>query len=149
LTWKDHVPQDIEEQWLKWQNQISELDDIKIKRVLIPGGTPENHKRQLHVFVDTSQDVYSAVAYMQNAGETVVHRFVQAKSRLKPVKAAHTIPCMKLSAAEMGFALVKKLVAILDIQHKDIHSWTDSGAIHDWLRVKTRTLQVFVKKTEY
>jgi ribonuclease HI len=113
--------------------------------VLIPGETRENNERQLHVFVDASQDVYSAVAYMRNAGENVVLKFVQAKSRFEPVKAAHTIPRMELLAAEMGLALTKKLVATLDIQHKDIHLWTDSRAVHDWLRVKTRALQVFVK----
>jgi ribonuclease HI len=74
-----------------------------------------------------------------------VLRFVQAKSRLKPVKAAHTIPRMELLAAEMGLALAKKLVATLDIQHKDIHLWTDSRAVNDWLRVETRALQVILK----
>jgi hypothetical protein len=42
-------------------------------------------------------------------------RFVQAKSRLKPIKAAFTIPRMELLAAEMGLALAKKLVTSGDL----------------------------------
>jgi hypothetical protein len=59
--------------------------------------------------VDASQEVYSAVAYMRNnTNMVIVLRFVQAKSRLKPIKAACTIPRMELMAAEMGLALTKK-----------------------------------------
>jgi hypothetical protein len=61
----------------------------------------------MHIFVDASQDVYSAVAYMRNDTDTGVKlRFVQARS---------------------------------------LHLWTDSRAVHDWLRVESRALIVFVK----
>jgi hypothetical protein len=45
----------------------------------------------------------------------------------------------------MGLALAKKLIVTIDIRHQDIYIWTDSRAVHDWLRVETRALQVFVK----
>jgi ribonuclease HI len=77
--------------------------------------------------------------------QVIVLRFVQAKSRLKPIKAACTIPRMELMAAEMGLALANKLMATLDIQHHEIFLWTDSRAVHDWLRVESRALQIFVK----
>jgi hypothetical protein len=64
---------------------------------------------------------------------------------LKPIQAAHSIPRIELCAAEMGLALAKKLITTLDIQHNNIYMWTDSGAVHDWLRVELRALQVFVK----
>jgi hypothetical protein len=90
--------------------------------------------------------VYSAVAYMRNDTDTGVKlRFVQARSCLRPIKAAFTIPRMELLAAEMGLALAKKLTATLSFRHQDIHLWTDSRAVHDWLRVESRALQVFVK----
>jgi hypothetical protein len=52
---------------------------------------------------------------------------------------------MELIAMELGLALAKKLIATLNVQHKDIFLWTDSRAVHDWLRVESRALQVFVK----
>jgi ribonuclease HI len=76
----------------------------------------------------------------------VALRFVQAKSRLKPIKAAITIPHMELLAAKMGLALAKKLVPALNVRHQAIWLWTDSRAVHNWLRVELGALQVFVKK---
>jgi hypothetical protein len=103
LAWKDSVPQALEDQWFKWQDLIKELNDIKIQRVLIPGEDTNIATRQMHIFVDASQDVYSAVAYMRNDKDTGVKlRFVQARSCLRPIKAAFTIPRMELLAAEMG-----------------------------------------------
>jgi hypothetical protein len=86
------------------------------------------------------------VAYVRNkTGVTVELRFVQARSRLKPIKAACTIPRMELMAAELGLSLAKKLINTLDIEHQNVYLWTDSRAVHDWLRVESRALQIFVK----
>jgi hypothetical protein len=146
LAWKEKVPKELEMEWFKWQDQISQLKGIEIARTIIPGPKPEEVDKQLHVFVDASQEVYSAVAYMRNnTNKVIVLRFVQAKSRLKPIKATCIIPRMELMAAEMGLALAKKLMATLDIQHHEIFLWTDSRAVHDWLRVESRALQIFVK----
>jgi hypothetical protein len=41
LAWKDSVPQTLEEQWFKWEDQIDQLKAITVKRVLIPGENPE------------------------------------------------------------------------------------------------------------
>jgi hypothetical protein len=91
--------------------------------------------------------VYSAVTYMRTQSVLgVMLRFVQAKSRLKPIKSAFTIPRMELLAAKMGLALAKKLVTVLNVLHQAIRLWTDSRAVHDWLLLESRALQVFVKK---
>jgi hypothetical protein len=71
----------------------------------------------------------------------VSHRFVQAKSRLQPIKAAFTIPRMELLAAEMGLALAKNIVTILNVRHEAICLWTDLRVVHDWLPVESRVLQ--------
>jgi hypothetical protein len=105
------IQQALEEQWFKWQDQINELNDIKIKSVLIPGEDTTIATRQMHIFVDASQDVYLAVAYIRNDTDTGVKlRFVQVRSRLRPIKTAFTIPRIELLAAEMGLALAKKLI---------------------------------------
>jgi hypothetical protein len=52
---------------------------------------------------------------------------------------------MELMAAEMGLALAKKLIMRLEVKHQNIFLWTDSRAVHDWIRVESRALQVFVK----
>jgi hypothetical protein len=70
LTWQDHVPQDIKEQWLKWQNQISEFDNIKIKRVLIPGGnTRKQRKTVACVYGRVSRRLLSGSIYAKCWGK--------------------------------------------------------------------------------
>jgi hypothetical protein len=103
-------------------------------QTLIPGQNSKRNEAQLYVFVDASQDVYAAVAYVRNnMNEGVQLRFVPARSRLKTIKAATTIPRLKFLAAEIGLALAKKLNRTLDIFHHNIYLWTDSRAVHDWL----------------
>jgi hypothetical protein len=115
-------------------------------RTLIPGHIPKRNEAQLHVFVDALQDVYATVAYVQNnMNKGVQLRFVQARSRLKPIKAATTILRMELLAAEIGLVLAKKLIRTLDIFHHNMYLWRDLQAVHDWLRVESRALQIFVK----
>jgi hypothetical protein len=70
LTWKDNVTIEKENLWFEWQDQIDQLNLIEIDRVIIPGQHPENYDRQLHIFGDASQDVYSALAYMRNTNHT-------------------------------------------------------------------------------
>jgi hypothetical protein len=63
--WKDNLPHHQETAWLKWQSQIDELSTIEIPRVLIPGEAPESVNAHMHIFVDASQNVFSAVAYIR------------------------------------------------------------------------------------
>jgi hypothetical protein len=147
MLWKDNLPHNQETACLKWQSQIKELSTIEIPQVLIPGEKPESTNAQLHIFVEASQNVYSAVAYMRTESVLCVAlRFVQAKSKLKTIKAHFTIPRMELLAAKMGLALAKKLVTVLNVRHQAICLRTDPRAVHDWLQVDSRALQVFVKK---
>jgi hypothetical protein len=122
LAWKDSVPQEMEEAWFKWQDQIDQLKGIEIKRTLIPGANPDIIDKQVHIFVDVLQDVYSAVALVRNKTYVTVELgFVQARSHLKPIKAACTIPRMELMAAELGLSLAKKLIKTLDIEHQNVY----------------------------
>jgi hypothetical protein len=61
---------------------------------------------------------YAAVAYMRtdNYGN-VTMRFIQAQSRIKPVKSTATIPRMELMAMELGLMLIKKLMKHLRFYH--------------------------------
>jgi ribonuclease HI len=146
LTWKSKLTSEILNVWQPWVDQINEIKGYAFKRTIMPGETPEKYHHQIHVFADASEDMYVAVAYMrgEGAGETTV-RFIQARSRIKPVKSTATIPRMELLAIALALTLLKRLAKAFDIQNYDLVIWTDSRSCHDWMRKETRSLQVFIK----
>jgi hypothetical protein len=146
LTWKAKLPDDIREAWDPWMAQVQELNGYSFIRTIIPGEQPNKTNKQIHVFADASKDAYAAVAYMrcESNGKATV-RFIHAKLRVRPVKAAHTIPRMELLAIELGLQLVKKIYKTFKIETNSLYIWTDSRACHDWLRIEARALQVFIK----
>jgi hypothetical protein len=146
LSRKAKLPQEVLDIWQPWASKIQQLNGYSFERTLIPGENPERENQQIHVFVDASQDTYAAVAYMrsENRGKVSV-RFIQARSRIKPVKATHTIPRMELLSIELGLSMLRKLRTTFDISAHDVFIWTDSRACHDWIRIEARSLQIFVK----
>jgi hypothetical protein len=132
VTWKSKLPQEVLDAWQAWADQIQELNGFGFKRTIMPGSNPEKTLQQLHVFADASQDTYAPVAYMrgENSGNTSV-RFIQARSRIKPIKATHTIPRMELLSIELGLSMLKKLAKTFGILSHNQYIWTDSRACHD------------------
>jgi hypothetical protein len=65
LSWKAKLPQEVLNIWQSWAIQIQQLNGYSFKRTLIPEANPEREDQQIHVFADTSQDTYAAVAYMR------------------------------------------------------------------------------------
>jgi ribonuclease HI len=115
------------------------LNGYSFKRTIILGEQPDKADKQLHIFADASKDLRSESNGLVNVG------FVQAKSRVRPVKAAHTIPRMELLAIELGLQLLKKIYKTFSLETYNLYIWTDSQACHDWLRIEARALQVFIK----
>jgi hypothetical protein len=132
VTWKSKLPQEILEAWKPWVNQILELKGFRFKRTIMPGENPERAKHQLHVFADASQDTYAAVAYMrgEDHGQVLV-RFIQARLRIKPIQATHTISRMELLSIELGLSMLNKLAKTFDIKTHNMNIWTDSRACHN------------------
>jgi hypothetical protein len=122
LTWKAKLPDDIKEAWDPWMAQKQELNGYSFIRTIIPGEQPNKTNKQIHVFADASKDAYAAVAYMRcESNGKVTVRFIQAKSRVRPVKAAHTIPRMELSNRARSTTGEKDLQNLQDRNTQSIH----------------------------
>lgn len=101
--------------WQQWCSELPQLHQLSIPRWY------KTHMQQqkgqdlkLHVFCDSSEKAYSAVAYLQ--GETkdgeVTVSLVASKSRVAPLKRM-TLPRLELMgaviAARLGSTLMKAL----------------------------------------
>ena len=60
LSWDESLPDEQKEQWLKWTDDIHNLTSIEVPRQHFFANVT---KTQLHIFCDSSQQAYRAVAY--------------------------------------------------------------------------------------
>ena len=89
---------------------------------------------QLHGFSDASEDAYSRVVYLRmmgNKGEVHV-ALVASKTRVAPIKCL-TNPCLELCGAHLLSKLLEHVRLTLSIPVEDVHGWTDSTIVINWL----------------
>ena len=108
--WEDELPPDLVTKFLEWSKKLPYLSDITIPRAYFVG---EIEALELHLFGDSSQEVFSAVAFLRakvttkDSGSTTELAFVFWKTRVAPRKAL-TIPKLELQASLLASRLKKK-----------------------------------------
>ena len=92
---------------------------------------------ELHMFGDSSQDVFSAVAFLRGkviSGDdsSTEIAFVFGKARVAPMKAL-TIRKLELQAALLSARLRNEVQRALTLQIEKTFMWTDSTTVLQWL----------------
>ena len=92
---------------------------------------------ELHVFGDSSQDVFAAVAFLRarvssNQRTETQLVFVFGKARVAPMKAL-TIPKLELHAALLAARLKDEVQQALTVLVERTFMWTDSTTVLQWL----------------
>ena len=132
--WDNNLPDDISKKFLEWAAELPKLSEITIPRSYFRG-TMESV--ELHVFGDSSQDVFSAVAFLRarvdsNEGTETQLAFVLGKARVAPMKAL-TIPKLELQAALLAARLKDEIQQALTVPVARTFMWTDSTTVLQWL----------------
>ena len=84
LSWDEDVTSEHKDQWLNWISDISNLTSVEIPR---PYFLTSISNRQLHIFCDSSQLAYGAVAYLRGmSGAEIYTAFTMGKTRVAPIK---------------------------------------------------------------
>ena len=102
--WDDHLPDDISDRFLEWCSALPKLEQFSIPRFFFPG-IPEHI--ELHVFGDSSAEIFCAVAYLRGKIAGATHTkvsFVFAKARVAPMKTL-SLPKFELQAALLAARL--------------------------------------------
>lgn len=142
IGWDDKVPANIDMEWHKFRNQLSECDKIKIPR-WIQYSSRSQHTI-MHGFADASEEAYAAVIYLCVEIDNKIHvSFITAKTKVAPLKKI-TIPHLELSAAKLLADLMKKVQTALKIDNVLIRAWTDSMVVLGWLAAPPHKWQTFV-----
>ena len=126
LGWDQKIPDDKIKQWNK---HISDLQNVELK---LPRCMKALSNPTLHIFADSSNRCYGAVAYFV---ESSTVQFVIAKSRLAPVKTP-TLPQLELTAVNIAARLAKFLIETYntELSIKQVILWSDSEIVVHWLK---------------
>ena len=146
LDWDETVDEQTMKEIDTWMQELDYINDIRIPRCL-SASERSSIVRELHIFMDASEDAYAAVAYLRvldTRSENVANVFfVCSKSRVAPIESL-SIPRLELLAADLGASMKEKVAPTLKIQDQDIYFWTDSKDVLGWLRNRSRIFKPFV-----
>ena len=90
---------------------------------------------ELHMFGDSSEEVFCAVAFLRARVKTSLETqvaFVFGKARVAPMKAL-SIPKLELQAALLATRLKEDVLKALTIPVSNTFMWTDSTTVLQWL----------------
>ena len=133
--WDDDLPPEVVSKFLDWSEELPGLSDIVIPRAYFQGKV---ETLELHLFGDSSQDVFSAVAFLrakvvkkENQEQTQL-AFVFGKARVAPMKAL-TIPKLELQASLLAARLRKEVEKALTLEVSKTFMWSDSTTVLQWI----------------
>ena len=139
----DEFPEDTRDKFLEWHSGIPLLGQLTIPRCYF---TEPVDQIELHMFGDSSQDVFCAVGFLRGRLSSVAHRtqisFIFGKARVAPTKAL-SIPKLELQAALLATRLKDDILAALTVCINHVYMWTDGTTVLQWLN-SAEKLRVFV-----
>ena len=136
--WDDELPPDLVTKFTEWSKELPlpTLSDITIPRAYFVG---KIEAMELHLFGDSSQEVFSAVAFLRakvtakDSGPTTELAFVFGKARVAPMKAL-TIPKLELQASLLASRLRKEVQRALTMEIDKVFMWRDSTTVLQWIQ---------------
>ncbi|XP_026063123.1 uncharacterized protein LOC113046525 [Carassius auratus] len=145
LGWDEELPTDLAKEWQSWCSELPQIHHIVIPRWY---GIKSEHKhdaQQLHVFCDASEKAYSTVAYLLREADdgTKSTCLVASKSRVAPLKKM-SLPRLELMGAVIGARLGNNLLKPLNMELQQVHLWTDSMIVLQWIRSPAYRWKQFV-----
>ncbi|XP_055591487.1 uncharacterized protein LOC129743477 [Uranotaenia lowii] len=141
LDWDQPVPAEVEKEWRNFHKQLHVMNNLKIQRCAV---IPNSVRMELHFFSDASEKAYGACVYIKSIdtqGRSFVH-LLASKSKVAPLK-CQSIPRLELCGALLSAELSFKVRDALKTQ-MDMHFWTDSTCVLQWLKAVPTTWTTFV-----
>lgn len=144
-SWDEELPAGVKEKWRLFQEQLPAVEEITVPRWI---HYKKNQKIELHGFCDASEKAYGAVIYIKSINteeeEEVTVRLLTAKSRVAPVKMKKTLPKLELCAAALLAKMVKKVLAVMEMEDVTVYTWTDSMITLAWIKASPDKWKNFV-----
>ncbi|XP_055633828.1 uncharacterized protein LOC129774158 [Toxorhynchites rutilus septentrionalis] len=145
LDWDDRIPEDLFVRWKQWLQVLKELDNVRITRCYFPGYDPACYDDlELHIFVDGSEQAYSAAAYFRVRDQGQIRcALVSSKTKVAPLQLT-SVPRLELQAAVIGARLRKTIEDGHSVRVKSTYFWSDSSTVISWITSDTRRYRQYV-----
>ena len=147
--WDDELPAELQVEWLKLTELLSNDDCLKVKRYYFDDfKLGEIRTFTLHGFCDASEMGLAAVIYI--VGEIQGERksgFVASKTKVAPLRKI-SMPKMELCACEMLSNLMVNIIKALDGVVQEVRKicWSDSLDALFWIKNESRRRQVYIER---
>ena len=144
IEWHSIIPKDLLDPFNKFQNGFIYLENIEINRYY--GFDSSTETTELHIFANSSNQAYGAVAYTRDIKKDRVDiSFALGKSRLAPLdKNVLTIPKLELSAAVVAVRMKVKLIEESNISIHKFYFRVDSKTVLRYIRNENKRFSVFI-----
>ena len=144
LGWDDPIPDRHSAQWQDWLANLPRLSDFKVERCLKPKDYGQPDKVEIHHFCEASNSGYGTVSYLRMKNNNGIHcAFLTSKARVAPLKQV-TIPRLELTAAAVAVRMNHMLLKELQIPVNNVHYWTDSMSVLQYIQNETARFHTFV-----
>lgn len=140
--WDEELDDHHQEMWSRYRDSIASLAGVTIPRWL---AWESEALTQVHVFCDSSQMAYGAVAYLrvQKGQQPVEVHLVASRNKLAPTKMV-TIPRLELCAAELGARLAQQATKAMNLAMDQVTCWSDAEIVLHWIRRFPSNAKMFV-----
>lgn len=142
VNWDDPLPQEIQDYWNCYRENIPILSQVKLERYLLNEDFTEI---ELHGFADASESAYGACVYLRSKNSQNHYKMslLTAKSRVAPLQ-KQTLARLELCAAELLAVLTNKVVHVMEINFAKQVLWSDSTIALSWIATSPSKLHTFV-----
>jgi hypothetical protein len=141
--WDEAIPDELVSSWNNWLDSLNFVEEIKIPRWYSPL-LQASDDTQLHLFADSSEISFAAVAYLRfQSKDDLSVAFVASKTRIAPQEPL-SIPRLELQTALLATRLSKTLRHELPFLIHRVVLWSDSQTVLGWLRSTHRRYSAFV-----
>lgn len=112
VTRDDKVDAKITEEWKKFQEQLSDVEEIQVPRWC----HYEENDIDIHGFCDASERAHGAVVYSKvTTDSSTIRTLLQAKAKVSPTKTKVTLARLELCATVPLLKLITKVTKALKV----------------------------------
>ncbi|KMQ82936.1 gag-pol protein, partial [Lasius niger] len=143
LDWDEPVTSGDEKAWLRIQEELPVLGEMRVPRWLHTGRS--DGRVELHGFADASERAYAAAVYAkacsnETDGEPLL---LMAKTKVAPIRQV-SLPRLELCAAALLAKLMHHVQKTMGLADAPTHLWSDSTVALAWMRGHPSKWKTFV-----